>query len=63
VLKGKKIKSRYKSLETPQNRRDYRCYYNAATQKEYAAEQALDPTLSSPALQRLVNSSRAKEPT
>ena len=40
VLKGKKVKSRYKNLETPQNRRDYSCYYNVANQKEYAAGQA-----------------------
>ena len=40
VLKGEKIKSMYRNPETPQNKRDYRCYYNAANQKEYAAEQA-----------------------
>jgi hypothetical protein len=55
VLKGRKFTIRYKNLKTPQNRRDYNCYYSAANQREYAIGPALAPTPSSPALQRLVN--------
>jgi hypothetical protein len=61
--KRKKNYTKYKNLKTPQNRRDYNCYYNAANKKEYATGPALDPTPSSPDSQRLVNSSHAKGPT
>jgi hypothetical protein len=60
VLKGRRFTAKYKNLKTPQNRRDYNCYYNAANQTEYATEPALAPTPSSPDLQRHVNSSHAK---
>jgi hypothetical protein len=53
VLKGRKFTTKYKNLKTPQNRRDYYCYYNAANQTKYATRPALAPTPSSPDLQRI----------